>query len=85
VNTLGVGGLILGVLGGVFGFLIAVAIMRAAFSIGKIVRLLETVAQELRARNLVDGIEGRLDLKNEEVVKDLNDLRAATYVWEKGK
>jgi len=68
------GGFILGII----GFLIAVFITRAMFSIGKIVGLLEVIAQELRARNLVEGVYSKIDLSRENV-KRLNHLHADAY------
>ncbi len=66
------------IFGGVIGFLIAVVIMRWVFSINKIVGLLEVIAQELRARNIADGINDKLE-HSKENVNNLNHLFAWAY------
>ena len=74
----GVGTVLFTLIGGLVMFLIGAAITRAIFSINKIVRLLEVTAQELRARNMADGIYGKL-VYNKETVSDLNQLSPAQY------
>ena len=72
---------VINIIVGVIGFLVGIAITRAVFSIGKIVRLLEVIAQDLHARNLVDGIDDKLVL-TKEVAQELNRPKAALYPLE---
>ena len=74
----GVGTVLFTLIGGLVTFLIGAVITRAIFSINKIVRLLEVTAQELRARNMADGVYGKL-VYDKETVKDLNQLLPAQY------
>ena len=55
--------------------------MRGVFSIGRIVELLKVIAQEIRARNLADGVDDTLDkLKvTRKAIEKLNQLRAMVY------
>ena len=74
MSNLGLGDLTFRIIGWAIAFLIAIAIMRATFSIGRIVRLLTVIAQELRASNILNDTDWKMRQNgiNKEAADSLN-------------
>jgi hypothetical protein len=85
VNSYAVGYTVLSFFGAAIAFIIAALILRGIFAIKRIVDLLTTIAQELRAANAVDGIDAKLKATgfDEKLGKFLNNLEPREFFVKK--
>jgi hypothetical protein len=85
MNNYAIGSSILSFFGAAIAFIIAALILRGIFAIKRIVDLLTTIAQELRAANAVNGIDAKLKAVgiDEKLGKFLNSLEPREFFVKK--
>jgi hypothetical protein len=82
MNNLAIGNAVLTFFVVAVGFILAALILRGIFAIKRIVDLLTTIAQELRAANAAGGVDARLKAAgiDEKLGKFLNNLAPREYI-----